>query len=195
MADERRAILEAAVHEFAEFGLSEATLDSIAGRAGLDPGVARALFIDKPRLLRELLEEITDPLVSGIGVAVAGIEDPREVMRKSLRLYDQWLTDHPDFVRLMVRCALDGAESLGALYQKSLLPSEFYERLQLAISRNQMHCKDLFILSLLLDSLIMFPHMIRSSLESMAPKTRAEETLEARFDAVLDLFEKGLYSP
>jgi AcrR family transcriptional regulator len=194
MADERKAILEAALHEFAEVGLNEATLDSIAGRAGLEPGAARALFIDKPRLLRELLRELTDPLVSGIAVAVEDIEDPRELLRKSLRLYDEWLTDHPDLVRVMVRCALDGAESLGALYQNSLLPSEFYERLQLAISRNQLRCKDLFVLSLLLDSLIMFPHMIRPSLELMEPEKTTEQTLKARLDAIMALFENGLYS-
>ena len=194
MADERKTILEAAVHEFADVGLGEATLDSIAGRAGLEPGAVRALFIDKPRLLRELLKDATDPLVSGIGMAVEDIEDPREVVRKSLKLYDQWLTDHPDLVRVIVRCALDGAESLGALYQQSLMPSEFYEHLQRAMNRNQLRCKDLFVLSLLFDSLIMLPHMIRSSLEAMSPGQTVEQTLEKRFDAMIDMFENGLYA-
>lgn len=35
MSDEREAILEAAVLEFAEVGLNEATLASVAKRAGL----------------------------------------------------------------------------------------------------------------------------------------------------------------
>lgn len=194
MAGERRVILEAAALEFAEVGLSDSTLDSIAGRAGLEPGVARALFVDKTTLLRELLKEATDPLVSGIGMAVEDIEDPREVVRRSLRLYDRWLLDHQDFVRIVVRCALDGAESLGALYQKSLLPSEFYDHLQRAINRNQLRCKDLFVLSLLFDSLIMFPHMLRSAVELMKPGQTAEQTMETRFDAMIDMFENGLYS-
>jgi AcrR family transcriptional regulator len=194
MADERKAILEAAVLEFAEVGLNEATLASVARRAGLEPAVARALFIDKARLLRELLKEATDPLVSGISVAVEDIEDPREVVRRSLKLYDRWLIDHQDFTRVIVRCALDGAESLGALYQKSLMPSEFYEHLQRAINRDQLRCKNLFVLSLIFDSVIMFPHMLRSALELMNPEQTAEETMETRFDAIMDIFENGLYS-
>jgi len=193
MADERKAILDAAAQEFAEVGLGEATLDSIAARAGLEPGVARALFIDKPRLLRELLKDATDPLVSGIAVAVEDIEDPKEMIRRSLRIYDQWLMDHPDLVRVFVRCALDGPEALGALYQQSLMPSEFYEHLQRAINRNQLRCKDLFVLSLLFDSLVLLPHMIRSSLSVMSPGQTDEQLLEDRFDAMIDMFENGLY--
>jgi AcrR family transcriptional regulator len=194
MAGEREAILKAAVLEFAEVGLNESTLALVAGRAGLEPGVVRALFIDKARLLREVLKEETDPLISGVSLAVEDIEDPREVVRRSLKLYDQWLMDHQNSVRVIVRCALDGAESLGALYQQSLMPSEFYEHLQRAINRDQLRCNNLFVLSLLFDSLIMFPHMMRSALELMNPEQTAEETMETRFDAIMDIFENGLYS-
>lgn len=95
---------------------------------------------------------------------------------------------------MIVRCALDGAESLGALYQQSLMPSEFYEHLQRAINQGRLRCKNLFVLSLLFDSLIMFPHMMRSALELMNPEQTAEETMETRFDAIMDIFENGLYS-
>ncbi|NIT52128.1 MAG: TetR/AcrR family transcriptional regulator [candidate division Zixibacteria bacterium] len=193
MAGERRIILDAAAREFAEVGLNEAGLESIASRAGLEPGVARALFVDKPTLLRELLKEATDPLVSGIALAVEELEDSREVVRKSLQLYDQWLLDHQDIVRIMIRCALEGPEWLQELYQKSLLPSEFYDHLQQLINQGRLRCKDLFILSLLFDSLIMFPHMMRSAVELMEPEQGAEAMMQARFNAMIDLFENGLY--
>ena len=70
MAGERRVILKAAAREFAEVGLNESSLESVASRARLEPGAVRALFVDKPSLLRELLKEATDPLVSGIALAV-----------------------------------------------------------------------------------------------------------------------------
>jgi AcrR family transcriptional regulator len=194
MSGTRKMILEAAALEFAEVGLNESSLDSVASRAGLEPGTAQALFIDKPTLLKELLKEATDPLVSGIALAVEEMEDPREVIRKSLQLYDQWLLDHQEIIRIMVRCALDGPEWLGNLYQESLLPSEFYEHLQQIIDKGRVRCKDLFILSLLFDSLIMLPHMIRSAVELMRPEQTVEEIMRIRFDAIIDLFENGLYT-
>ena len=57
MEDNYKAILIAARREFAEVGLSRASLESVAGRAGLEPGAVRALFIDKNTLLRDLLRE------------------------------------------------------------------------------------------------------------------------------------------
>ena len=194
MADQRRAILDAAACEFADVGLKESSLDSIAGRAGLEPGVVRALFVDKPTLLRELLKEATDPLVSGVALAVEEMDDSRGVVQKSLQLYDLWMLDHQDIVRVFIRCALDGPESLQQLFQSSLLPSEFYEHLERLVNQGQLRCKDLFILTLLFDSLIMFPHMMRSSVELMNPEKTAEETMKMRFDAIIDLFENGLYS-
>ena len=194
MAGHRKAILEAAACEFAEVGLNESSLDSIASRAGLELAVVRALFIDKPTLLRELLKEATDPLVSGVALAVEETDDSRAVIQKSLQLYDLWLLDHQDIVRIFIRCALDGPESLQKLHQDSMLPSEFYEHLEKVINQGQLRCKDLFVLTLLFDSLIMFPHMMRSSIELMKPEQTAEETMDFRFEAIIDLFENGLYS-
>ena len=100
---------------------------------------SRALSIDKRLLLRELLKEATDPLVSGIVRAVEENDDLREVVRKALQIYDLWLLNHQDIVRIFVRCALDDPESLQVLHP-------------------------------------------------------VEEVIHARLDAVLDLFENGLYS-
>ena len=194
MSGERKAILEAAASEFAEVGLKDSSMDSIAVRAGMEAGAVRALFVDKATLLRELLKEATDPLVSGIALAVEEIDDSREVVRKSLQLYDMWLVDNQEIVQIMVRCSLEGPESLQKLYESSLLPSEFYEQLQKIINKGELRCKDLFILSLMFDSLILLPHMLRAAVELMNPGQTAQQTLEMRFDAMIDLFENGLYA-
>lgn len=194
MSDERQKILKAALDEFVEVGLVDSSLNSIADRAKLEPGAVRALFVDKTTLLGELLKEETDPMINAIALVVEEIEDPRELLRKSLQLYDQWLLAHQKVVRLIVRCSLDGAGALQALYQHSLLPSEFYERLEEIINRGKLRCNDIFILSLLFDSLILFPHMMRSAVELMNPEQSAEQTIELRFEAVIDLFENGLFS-
>lgn len=193
MSEERKEILMAALDEFADHGILDSSLESIAARANVPPGSVRALFVDERTLLRELLEAATDTLISGIALAVEQIEDPKQLLRKSLRIYDQWLLDHPKIVRLIVRCCLDGAESLHALYEHSLLPSEFNERLMELIQKKQVRCNNIFVLNLLLDSLILFPHMMRSALELMNPRQSAEEMIEGRFDLICEMFENGLY--
>jgi len=194
MLEERKKIMQAALDEFAEVGLINSSLKSIADRAKLEPAVARALFVDKETLLGELLKEGTDPLVSAIALVVQKIEDPRELIRKSMGLLDQWLLTHPKYVRLYMRCSLDGANVLQVLYQHSLLPSEFYERLEQIINKGQFRCNDIFILSLLLDSLIVFLHMMRPGVDLMSPGQSIEQITEQRFEAVIDLLENGLFS-
>lgn len=185
--------MDAATLEFAEVGLKDASLDSIAGRAGMEPGVVRALFIDKENLLRELLKEATDPMVSGIAMAVQEVKDHREVIRKSLHMYDQWLLDHPELVTIMVRCVVNEPATLNRIYQSSLLPSEFFEHLQQLIDRGELRCNNPFVLHTLFDSLILFPHMLRSTMELMNPEMPVEEVIRTRFDTMIDLFENGLY--
>jgi hypothetical protein len=51
-----------------------------------------------------------------------------------------------------------------------------------------------FVLTILFDSLITFPHLTRSAFELMKPEQSIEAIMEARFDAIIDLFENGLYS-
>ena len=194
MLEERKKIMQAALDEFAEVGVLNSSLKSISDRAKLDPAVARALFVDKETLLGELLKEGTDPLVSAISLAVQEIEDPKELIRKSMGLLDQWLLEHPKYVRLYMRCSLDGAGVLQSLYQHSLLPSEFYERLEQIIGKGQFRCNDIFILSLLLDSLIVFLHMMRPGVDLMSPGQSIEQITEQRFEAVIDLLENGLFS-
>lgn len=195
MSGKNERILRAALDEFAEVGLHKSSIESVARRARVEPGAVRALFVDKATLLRELLQEQTDPMISAIALAVSEIEEPRELLRRSLELYDQWLLAHPKVVRLFVRCALDGADSLQSLHENSLLPSDFFERLEELIETGQLRCRNIFTLSILIDSLILFPHMMRSALELMSPGQSSEQILETRFEAIVDLLENGLFSP
>ncbi len=194
MLEERKKIMQAALDEFAEVGVLNSSLQSISERAKLKPAVTRALFVDKETLLGELLKEGTDPLVSAISLLVQEIEDPRELIRKSMGHLDQWMLTNPKYVRLYMRCSLDGADVFHSIYQHSLLPSEFYERLGQIMSRGQFRCKDIFILSLLLDSLIGFLHLMRPGVELMSPGQSIEQITEQRFEAVIDLLENGLFS-
>ena len=169
MSEDRKRIMKAALDEFVDVGIVDSSLESIADRAGLKLGVVRALFVDKEILLGQLMKEETEPFISAMGVAVQESKDPKELMRKSMQLLDQWHLAHPKATRLYLHCSLSREGAIQSIYQRSLHSSEFYERLELIIDRGQVRCKDVFILILLLDSLIGFLHFMRPAIELMCP--------------------------
>ena len=194
MLEERNKIIEAALDEFVEVGFSDSSLESIAKRAQLEPGVVRALFVDKANLLKELYKEKTEPLVSAICVVVQEIEDPKELMRKTLSLLDNWLLMHPKAVKLYMRSAFEETDSFETTYQQHLLPSELFERWQQMIEKGQIRCKNIFVLGLILDSLILLFHMMLPGMQLMDPNLSIEECARLRLDAIIDLLENGLYA-
>jgi AcrR family transcriptional regulator len=193
MQEERKRILEAALDEFSELGLINSSFKSIAARAELEPAIVRALFVDKETLLKDLFREETEPMVNAIGLVVQEIEDPKELIRKSMEHLDRWLLMHPKHVQLFMRCSLDKSNVLESVYQL-LLPSEYFERLNQMTERGQIRCSNLYILGLLLDSLIMFFHMLTPGMQIIDSSLSLEEIAKLRFDAVMDLLENGLYS-
>lgn len=193
MQEERTRILEAALDEFSEVGLINSSFESIAARAGLEPAIVRALFVDKKSLLNELFREETEPMVNAVALAVQEIEDPKELIRKSMEHLDRWLLMHPKHVKMYMRCSLDESDVLGSIYQY-LIPTEYFERLNQIIDRGQVRCNNLFILGLLLDSLIVFFHMMKPGMQIISPNESMEEIAKLRFEAVMDLLENGLYS-
>jgi len=193
MQEERKKILEAALDEFSEVGLAHASFESIGARAELDPAIVRAIFIDKKTILTELFREETEPMVNAIALVVEEIEDPRELIRKSMAHLDQWFMMHPKHIKLYMRCLLEESNVLETVYHL-LMPSEFFERLNQMIEKEQVRCNDLFILSVLLDSLIMFFHFMRPGMHFMSLDVGMEEIVKRRYDAAMDLLEKGLYT-
>jgi len=193
MQEKRKKILEAALDEFSEVGFINSSSESIAARAELEPAVVRALFVDKKNLLTELFREETEPMVNAIGLAVQEIEDPKKLIRKAMKHLDLWFLMHPKHVKMYMRCVLDGSDVFESVY-RLLIPSEFFDRLNQMIEKGQVRSEDLFILSLLLDSLILFFHMMMPGLPPISPDESMEEIAKLRFEAVMDLLENGLYS-
>jgi AcrR family transcriptional regulator len=193
MQVERKKIFEAALDEFSLFGIKNSSLESIAERAELETAAVRALFTDKETLLNALFKEESEPMVNAIALAVQEIEEPKELIRKSMKLLDQWLLMNPKYVKMFMRCALDESDVLEMVY-KHLMPTEYFERLNQMIERGDFRCKDLLILGLLLDSLIMFFHVMMPGMQMISPNESMEEIARLRFDAVIDLLENGLYS-
>ena len=192
MSEERKKIIEAALDDFSEVGLSQTSIESIAGRAGLEPAVVRALFVDKETVLKELFKEKTEPMVSAISLAVQEIDDPKELIRKSMEHLDRWLLMHPKVIKLYMRCSLEESEVLQTTFQKYLLPSELFERFGQFIAEGRLRCRDVLTLMVLLDSLILLIHLMRPGM-MIDPDLNFEQIARQRFDAAMDLLENGLY--
>lgn len=194
MLEQRNAIIDAALDEFVEKGIAAVNLESIAASAQVEPGVVKALFVDKQNLLKELYREKTEPLVSAICVAVQEIEDPKQLIRKAMGHLDDWLLIHPKVVQLYLRSLLEDPDVLENMYKRHLIPSEFFERLQHMIEKGQIRCKNILLLGLILDSLILLFHMMLPGMQMIDHNLSIEEIARMRLEAVFDLFEHGLYS-
>jgi len=194
MSEERKKIIEAALDEFSEVGLADSSIESIAARAGLDPAALRALYVDKASLLEELFKEKTEPMVSAISLVVEKIEDPKELIRKSMEHLDRWFLMHPKVIKLYMRSSLEESEVLHGIFQKYIMPSELFERFEYFIAEGRLRCKDVLTLMVLLDSLILLFHMMRPGMMMINPDLNFEQIAQQRFDAAMDLLENGLYT-
>jgi len=192
MQDSRKAILKTAITEFAKTGVFGTTIESVAEAAGVDPAIARSLFVDRNGLLRATVEEITSPNVAAISMAVEGIDDPREFVRASMKHFDRFLYDNPDLVRAMQRCMADDPMLMATIYQTSMFPSEFAERLHSFVEKGQMR-GDLLSVFMMLDSLMLFAHWVRPSFSKITDMDE-DKVFETRFEFIMDVLENGLYT-
>ncbi len=190
---DRKKLFDAALEIFAEVGLKNASLQMISEKAGLEPAMARALFVDKETLLREVLDDISMPVISAISMAVERYDTPRDMICGSLRLFDTWLNDNPLYVRVLQRAFLDDPAALRTIFKKSMYSSEFYERIEGYIAEGKLSIEDPFDLVMLLDSAIMFGHIAKAGMASMIPGTDETEIITRRFNALCVLLENGLF--
>lgn len=80
-SDKRRIITEAAVEVFAQKGFHQARVSDVARRAGVADGTIYLYFKNKEDLLLSIFEEKMKVLLTGLGEALEGIDDPIERIR------------------------------------------------------------------------------------------------------------------
>jgi AcrR family transcriptional regulator len=192
--EDRKRILNAALDEFSAIGLDRSTVESIAERANVGPGVVRALFVDKERLIAAVLKETTEPLVSAIAMAIQGDKDTKERTRETFEILDDWLLENPRYVRFTQWCLLEAPQNIHKMYEQSFYPSDYFEQVEEDVSAGRLRTEDPFAVLLMLDSLIFFAHMMRPALEQLLPNKTAETFMEERRAAVMEVLEKGLFA-
>lgn len=115
----REAILVAAEELFAQLGYDSTSLHQVGMKAGVSRGTPGYFFGSKEALYQAVLERcfrrVRDAVRSGRDRALASQEPPEVVLAGAVAEYFDFIMANPNFVRLMEREALSGAEQLKQL--------------------------------------------------------------------------------
>lgn len=118
-ARSREAILDAAEALFAHQGYEGTSLNQVGAQAGVSRGTPGYFFGSKEALYQAVLERcfrrVRDAISSGRDRALASQEPPEVVLAGAVAEYFDFIMENPNFVRLMEREALSGAEQLNRL--------------------------------------------------------------------------------
>ena len=100
----RQRLFEAALTEFATYGVAGARVDRLAKRAGISPGLVYSFYESKERLFDAVFERIVDLAVSTVPI------DADHLPEYAARLYDAGL-QHPEVARFMTWYHLERGEA------------------------------------------------------------------------------------
>ena len=118
-ARSREAILDAAEELFAQQGYDGTSLNQVGTKAGVSRGTPGYFFGAKEALYQAVLERcfrrVRDAIRSGRDRALASHEPPEVVLAGAVAEYFDFIQANPNFVRLMEREALNGAERINRL--------------------------------------------------------------------------------
>ncbi|MBM9504363.1 TetR family transcriptional regulator [Actinacidiphila acididurans] len=104
--DKRRRLLDAALAEFAEYGIGGARVDRLAKRAGTSAGLVYTYFEGKEGLFEAVYDAIVEQAVAGIPI------DADDLPEYAGRLYDAG-QQYPEVMRFMTWYGLERAGRRG----------------------------------------------------------------------------------
>jgi AcrR family transcriptional regulator len=113
-ARSRAAILDAAERLFADRGFEATSLTDVGALAGVSRATPGYFFGSKAELYRAVLDRCFDEVRTAVRAgrerALASGRNPEDILAGAVGDYYDFLTSHPNFVRLIERAALAGPE-------------------------------------------------------------------------------------
>ena len=99
--ESRKAILKAAVHEFAREGVSGARTDAIARSAGVNKALLYYYFKDKNALYQAVLDQVFSGVRSAIHNALSQNLPPREKLASYVCAHFDYIASNPLYPRIV----------------------------------------------------------------------------------------------
>src|SRR4051812_7734910 len=119
--DRRAAILDSALQIFSSRGYHAASIDEIAGEAGISKALIYEHFPSKKELHASLLQRHVQEIFEALAQAAAGPEPGEVRLRNGVDAFFEWVETHPRAFRLLFRdnFEADVAELLQRLQQQA----------------------------------------------------------------------------
>ncbi|MGQ9369250.1 TetR/AcrR family transcriptional regulator [Azospirillum sp. ST 5-10] len=131
----RRALLAAAVGEFADKGLAGARVDEIARRAGVNKQLVYHHFGNKDDLFRAALEEVYGQIRARERALHLADLPPAAAMERLVGFSFDYLAEHPEFIALLNDENRHGALHLGGSDAVRAMHSPLVEMIADALQR------------------------------------------------------------
>ena len=131
----RRAILDAALADFARRGFEGASLRDIAQAAGVEHSLVRYHFTDKMGLWRAALGDLVDRMEAAERIDWAACRHlpPVERFKIMLRAHVRYCAQHPEHARIMVHEAMGPSERAAFIAERIVRPQ--HARMARALER------------------------------------------------------------
>jgi TetR/AcrR family transcriptional regulator len=188
----RQAILDAAERLFAGRGYAGTTMADIGSAAGLSAGTPAYFFSSKEELYRAVLARAFEETSSLIRAWRVGETDLEQAVQDAVGSYIDFLGARPDFVRLVIRDALEGGNHLQGLPQHLAAIGEALPRLVDEQGRGHLregvHPGHLLLSAI---SLCWFPMVAVALTRDLGFQIDSAEFLGARKQQVSDLLLRG----
>lgn len=194
----RRRILQAALLEFAQHGLSGTRVDRIAARAGVNKAMIYYHFDSKDDLFDKVIEDHFSTLQPVLRERISDDDGLEAAMTKIAVFYADIFPAHPHFKRIFVREIANQNHAMlqrvVSLFSSSGLPDRLLRLFEECLARGEM--RDVNIRQTAVSFISMnicyfllqplFDHL----LETDSPET--EQFIRQRKEAVVDLFLYGV---
>ena len=97
----KRAIMNAALKLFAQFGYEDTTVDMIAEKSELSKGLVYFYFQSKEHILSEIIREYYTPLVSRLEDVVQEYENPLDKFKAFIQTGLEFYAQNPDLAKVL----------------------------------------------------------------------------------------------
>ncbi len=190
-AERRASILAVAKVLFSDKGYHGVSVDEIAVRLGVSPAVLYQHFPSKEALYEAVLAGISEKRESYVDAVLDGSQEFAEVLRRMARVFITSVANDPDYLRMEMLSALEGADAAKQFFESRWRSFADYIEFNLKELANENKIADVNPKA----ASLMFQGMIREALYDLCiVKTERYRELDLNklTDQLIDLFLRAI---